>query len=50
MKKRRVDLRNAVEASEQNALQMLVKLFDWLNSLEPRSTTEIVTRSQNVRL
>ncbi len=46
MRKRRVDLRNAVKAGEQNALQMLVELFDWLDSLEPRGTTEIVTRSQ----
>ena len=46
MKKRRADLRNAVEASEQNALQMLVEFFDWLDSLEPRGATKAVTRSQ----
>ncbi len=45
MNKRRVDLRNAVKASEQDALEMLVKLFDWLDSLEPRGTTKIATRS-----
>ena len=28
MRKRRVDLRNAVKAGEQNALKMLAKLFD----------------------
>ncbi len=46
MKKRRADLRNDVKAGEQNALQMLVELFDWLDSLEPQDTTEIVTGSQ----
>ncbi len=46
MKKRRADLRNVVKAGEQNALGMLVGLFGWLDSLEPRGTTEIVTRSQ----
>ena len=46
MKKRGTDLRNAVKASEQNALQMLVRLFDWLDGLEPQATTEIITRSQ----
>src|SRR5258706_13540213 len=34
------------KASEQNALQMLVERFDWLDSLEPRGTTGIVTKSQ----
>ena len=37
---------NAVKPGEQNALEMLVKLFDWLDGLEPRGTTEIVTESQ----
>ena len=43
MKKRRADLRSAVKFSEDNALYMLVKLFDWLDGLEP---PEIVTRPQ----
>jgi len=46
MRKRRVDLRNAVKAGEQNALKMLVKLFDWLDGLEPQGSVEIVKRSQ----
>ena len=46
MRKRRVDLRNDVKAGEQNALEMLVELFDWLDGLEPQGTTEIVARSQ----
>lgn len=33
MMKGRADLRKAVKASEQRALQMLVVLFDWLDSL-----------------
>ena len=41
MKKRRNNLHNAVKAGEQHALGMLVKLFDWLDGLEPRRTTEI---------
>jgi len=46
MEKRIADLRNRVKTAEQNAFQMLVELFDWLDSLEPQRTTEIVTRSQ----
>jgi hypothetical protein len=44
MKKRRVDLRSAVKTGEQNALEMLVNLFDWLDGLEPQGTTEIGTK------
>ena len=43
---RRRYLRDAVKTSEQNALQMLVELFDWLDGLEPQATTEIVTGSE----
>jgi len=39
MERRRTDLRNAVKASEQNAFQMLVSLFDWLDGLEPQPMT-----------
>src|SRR5258706_2205973 len=46
MKKRSAGLRKDVQAGEQNALEMLVGLFDWLDSLEPQGTTEIVARSQ----
>jgi len=41
MKKGRADLRNAVRTAEQNAMEMLVALFDWLDGLEPQPTTEI---------
>jgi len=40
MEERRADLSNAVKTGEKNALQMLVKLFDWLDSLEPRGTAQ----------
>jgi hypothetical protein len=33
--------REMVKASEQNALEMLVDLFDWLDGLEPQPTTRI---------
>ena len=39
-------LGNAVKPGEENALKMLVKLFDWLDGLEPRETMGIVTQSQ----
>ena len=37
----RTDLRNAVKASEKNALEMLVELYDWLDRLEPLPTVEM---------
>ena len=44
MKKGWADLRNAVKAAEENALEMLVDLFDWLDSIEPQPTTMSRTR------
>ena len=35
-------IKKAVKDAEQNALEMLVELFDWLDGLEPQPTTEIV--------
>jgi hypothetical protein len=35
MKRGGAYLRNVVKASERNALKMLVRLFDWLDGLEP---------------
>jgi hypothetical protein len=32
----RTEIRREVMAGEQNALEMLVELFDWLDGLEPR--------------
>ena len=38
----KADMRKHVVAGEQKALQMMVKLFDWLDRLEPQPTVEIV--------
>jgi hypothetical protein len=35
-------MRKAVLTGEEQALEMLVDLFDWLDGLEPQPTTEIV--------
>ena len=42
-KKGRKEMQKAVKIAEQRALEMLVDLFDWLDGLEPQSTTEIVS-------
>jgi len=42
MKSRRIDFREVVQAAEQNAVEMLVDLFDWLDGLEPQPITKIV--------
>ena len=34
--------REAVKASEQDTLEMLVDLFEWLDGLEPQPTSEVV--------
>ncbi len=36
--------RDAVKTSERDTLEMLVDLFDWLESLEPQQTSEVVSR------
>jgi len=41
MKKGMSELLRAVNAGEQNALETLVDLFDWLDGLEPQPTREI---------
>jgi len=38
-------MRAEVKDGEQSALETLVEIFDWLDSLEPQGTVEIVTRS-----
>ena len=42
MKKVEKDMRNHLKAGEQKALEMLVHLFDWLDSCKPQPTTEIL--------
>ena len=41
VKKGRPDLRKAVKAGEENALEMMVDFFDWLDGLKPQPTTGI---------
>jgi len=41
-KKATASMRKSVEASEENALEVLVELFDWLDGLGSQPTTEIV--------
>jgi len=41
-KKSSASMRNAVQASEETALEVLVELFDWLDGLKSQPTTEIV--------
>ena len=52
--KDRMNERNAkkrkglVKGAEQDALKMLVKLFDWLDGLEPQPTREIITHYESM--
>ena len=41
-KKLRPEMRKAIQVGEEQALEMLVDLFDWLDGLGPQPTTEIV--------
>ena len=43
MNEERAKLCNVMKVAEQNALEMLVDLFDWLDGLKARSMTEIVS-------
>jgi hypothetical protein len=36
------EMQKAVKGAEENSLEMLVDLFDWLDGLEPQATTEII--------
>ena len=42
-KRMRREMQKTVKGAEQTALGTLVDLFDWLDGLEPQSTTEIVS-------
>lgn len=46
MKVGKANLRIAVKAGEEDALEMLVDLFDWLDGLEPQPTTEVVPHNR----
>jgi len=44
-------IKQSVELAEQNALEMLVELFDWLDGLEPQPMTKIISsyeKSQDI--
>ncbi len=44
-------IKQSVKLAEENALEMLVELFDWLDGLEPQPTREITTlyeKSQDI--
>ena len=41
--------REAVKASEQEALEMLWELFGWLDSLEPQPMPEVVSRYEKAQ-
>ena len=41
-RKKAKEMQKAVKSAEENALEMLVDLFDWLDGLEPQPTTEII--------
>jgi len=49
MKTGRAGFRKAVRGAEENAFEMLVDLFDWLDGVEPQPTTEIVSFYDNSR-
>jgi len=49
MKKGMANFHHAVKAAEQNALEMLVELFDWLDGIEPQPTTELVEKTQKTK-
>jgi len=44
-------MKDSIQRAEENALEMLVELFDWLDGLEPQPTNEITTlyeKSQDI--
>jgi len=43
------DMRGIVKVCEQRALETLVKLFDWLDGLEPQPVTEVVCLYEKYR-
>ena len=49
MKTGRAEFRKAVKGGEENALETLVELFDWLDGLEPQPMTNIVPLYQEAQ-
>ena len=50
LKKTKTELRKAVKVGEQNALEMLVDLFDWLDNLDPQPTAGIVQKVKAMKM
>ena len=46
LRNKRAEMRKMVKASEEQALEMLVDFFDWLDGLEQQPTVEAVTLSE----
>ncbi len=42
------NFREAVKASEQDTLEVLVDLFDCLESLEPQRTSKVISRYEEL--
>lgn len=40
------EMQKTVKDAEQNGLEVLVNLFDWLDGLEPQPTTKIIDRHE----
>ena len=49
-KKLKKEMQEEVKDAEQRALEVLVDLFDWLDSLEPQPTTDIVALYKKYRV
>ena len=47
---KRAEMRNMVKATEEQALEMLVGFFDWLDGLERQPATEVVTLCEDIGL
>src|SRR5258708_2991412 len=46
----RKEFRGAVEAAEEETLEVIVDLFDWLDTLEAKQTADVVSHHQGTLL
>ena len=44
------EMQKTVKDAEQNGLEVLVNLFDWLYGLEPQPTTKIIDRDEEFQM
>jgi hypothetical protein len=49
MRKERANLRKVVKTGAQSTLEVAMDFFDWLDGLEPRSVTEIISRYEHLQ-